>query len=246
MLRQTAIVMADVLHWYDEFAFHKIYQRVLNFCAVEMSAFYFDVLKDRLYTSAPNSQGRRAAQTTIWRILEAMVRLLAPIMSFTCEEVWAYLPAVSNRPASVHTALFPKAEEIFGSPNVAADPKQLEDWTTLRSVREQILKELEGARNAKLIGKAVEAQIRLAASEPVYSVLARYRDQLRYVFIVSAVTLEQRSGNGTGPVTVSVSKADGQKCERCWNYSVHVGEDKSYPGVCERCSAVLKELEGNQ
>jgi isoleucyl-tRNA synthetase len=80
----------------------------------------------------------------------------------------------------------------------------------------------------------------------VYSVLARYRDQLRYVFIVSAVTLEQKSGNGTGAVTVSVSKADGQKCERCWNYSVHVGEDKNYPGVCERCSGVLKELEGTQ
>ena len=246
MLRQTALLAADVRRWYDEFAFHKIYQRVLNFCAVEMSAFYFDVLKDRLYTSAPNSQGRRAAQTTIWRILEALVRLLAPIMSFTCEEVWGYLPVVANRPASVHTALFPKAEEIFGSPNVTDDPKQLEDWTTLRSVREQVLKELEGARNAKQIGKAVEAQVKIAASEPVYSVLARYRDQLRYVFIVSAVTLEQKSGNGTGPVTVSVSKADGQKCERCWNYSVHVGEDKNYPGVCERCSAVLKELEGNQ
>jgi len=246
MLRQTALLAADVMKWYDEFAFHKIYQRVLNFCAVEMSAFYFDVLKDRLYTSAPNSQARRAAQTTIWRILEALVRLLAPIMSFTCEEVWGYLPAVANRPASVHTALFPKANEIFGSSNVADDPKQLEDWTTLRSVREQVLKELEGARNAKQIGKAVEAQVKIAASEPVYSVLARYRDQLRYVFIVSAVTLEQKSGNGTGPVTVSVSKADGQKCERCWNYSVHVGENKTYPGVCERCSAVLKELEGNQ
>jgi len=246
MLRQTAAVAADVVRWYNEFAFHKIYQRVLNFCAVEMSAFYFDVLKDRLYTSAPQSQARRAAQTAIWRILEAMVRLLAPIMSFTCEEVWGYLPAVASRPASVHTALFPTPEDIFGSSNVADDPKQLEDWTTLRSVREQVLKELEGARNAKQIGKAVEAQVKIAASEPVYSVLARYRDQLRYVFIVSAVTLEQKSGNGTGAVTVSVSKADGQKCERCWNYSVHVGEDKNYPGVCERCSAVVKELEGNQ
>jgi isoleucyl-tRNA synthetase len=152
---------------------------------------------------------------------------------------------VANRTASVHTAQFPKVEEIFGSSNVPDDPKQLEDWTTLRSVREQVLKELEGARNAKLIGKAVEAQVKVAAAEPVYSVLARYRDQLRYVFIVSAVTLEQKSGNGTGPVTVSVSKADGQKCERCWNYSVHVGDDKNYPGICERCSAVLKELEGN-
>jgi isoleucyl-tRNA synthetase len=245
MLRQAVALAADVARWYDEFAFHKIYQRVLNFCAVELSAFYFDVLKDRLYTSAPKSLGRRAAQTTIWRILEAMVRLLAPIMSFTCEEVWGYLPQTAGRPSSVHTALFPKSEEIFGAANVPDDPKQLEDWATLRSVREQVLKDLEGARNAKQIGKAVEAQVKIAAAEPVYSVLARYREQLRYIFIVSAVTLEEKkSGNGTGAVSVIVRKADGQKCERCWNYSVHVGENKDYPTVCERCSAVLKEIEG--
>ena len=240
MLRQAAALASDVIRWYDEFAFHKIYQRVLNFCAVELSAFYFDVLKDRLYTSAPNSPGRRAAQTTIWRILEAMVRLLAPVMSFTCEEVWGYLPKTASRPSSVHTALFPKAEEIFGTLNVPDDPKQLDDWATLRSVREQVLKDLEGARNAKQIGKAVEAQVKVAAAEPVYSVLSRYRDQLRYIFIVSAVTLEEKkSGNGTGAVSVTVSKADGQKCERCWNYSVHVGENQNYPTVCERCSEVF-------
>jgi isoleucyl-tRNA synthetase len=247
MLRQTVAMAADVTRWYDEFAFHKIYQRVLNFCAVELSAFYFDVLKDRLYTSAANSLGRRAAQTAIWRILEAMIRLLAPVMSFTSEEVWGYLPKVANRPQSVHQALFPKAEEIFGSPQAPEDPKQLEDWTTLRGVRELVLRELEAARNAKQIGKALEAQVKISAADPVYSALARHQDQLRYLFIVSAVTLEQKeSGNGTGAVAVVVSKADGQKCERCWNYSSHVGEDKSYPTVCERCSPVLREIESEQ
>ena len=247
LLRQAAAMAADVARCYEEFAFHKIYQRVLNFCAVELSAFYFDVLKDRLYTSAPNSAGRRAAQTVIWRILEAMVRLLAPLMSFTCEEVWGYLPKVANRPQSVHMALLPKAEDIFGSPQVPEDSKQLEDWTTLRGVREQVLKELEAARNAKQIGKALEAQVKIAAADPVYSVLARHQGQLRYLFIVSAVTLEQKaSGNGIGAVAVVVSQADGKKCERCWNYSVHVGEDQKYPTVCERCSAVLRELEGEQ
>jgi isoleucyl-tRNA synthetase len=247
MLRQTAAMAADVTRWYEEFAFHKIYQRVLNFCAVELSAFYFDVLKDRLYTSAPNSVGRRAAQTVIWRILEAMVRLLAPLMSFTCEEVWGYLPKLANRPQSVHMALLPKADEIFGSSQVPEDSKQWEDWTTLRGLREQVLKELEAARNAKQIGKALEAQVKISAADPVYSVLTRHHDQLRYLFIVSAVTLEQKaSGNGTGAVAVAVSKADGKKCERCWNYSVRVGEDQKYPTVCERCSAVLRELEGEQ
>jgi len=244
MLRQTAAMADDVTRWYDEFAFHKIYQRVLNFCVVDLSAFYFDVLKDRLYIYAPNSPGRRAAQTAIWRILEALVRLLAPIMSFTSEEVWGYLPAVPGRAASVHVALFPKREEIFGSAQVAEDPKQLDDWTTLLGVREQVLKALEEARNAKQIGKSLEAQVKVSAADPVYSVLARYREQLRYAFIVSAVTLEQKApGNGTGSVTVQVGKADGTKCSRCWNYSIHVGEDKDYPTVCERCSAVLKEID---
>ena len=246
MLRQTAALSADVQRWYDEFAFHKIYQRVLNFCAVELSAFYVDVVKDRLYTSAPNSRGRRAAQTTLWRIGEALVRLLAPVMTFTCDEVWGFLPKLATRPASVHMALFPTREEIVGGKDVGDDPKQAQDWAVLLSVREQVLKELETARNSKLIGKALEAQVKLSAADPVYSVLNAYRDQLRYLFIVSAVTLEQKSGNGTSPVAVEVRKADGAKCDRCWNYSVHVGEDKTYPTVCERCSAVLKELEDGE
>jgi len=244
VLRQTAALAADVERWYQEFAFHKIYQRVLNFCAVDLSAVYFDVLKDRFYTSTPWSPGRRAAQTATWRILEALVRLLAPIMSFTSEEVWGYLPTVAGRPPSVHMALFPTREQILGSANVPEDARQLEDWTTLLGVREQVLKSLEEARNAKQIGKSVEAQIKVSATDPVFSVLARYRDELRYLFIVSAVTLELKaSGNGTGAVSVEVGKAEGKKCDRCWNYSVHVGEDSNYPSVCERCSAVLKDLE---
>ena len=246
MLRQTAVLATDVARWYEEFAFHKIYQRVLNFCAVDLSAFYFDVLKDRLYTSAPDSQGRRAAQTAIWRILEALVRLLAPVMSFTCEEVWGYLPKVTGRAASVHMAQFPTREEILGTADVPDDPKQVEDWTTLLAVREQVLKALEEARNAKQIGKSIEAQVKISATSPMDAVLARYQDSLRYLFIVSAVTLEPKtSGNGTGSVTVQVSKADGKKCDRCWNYSVHVGEDAVYPTVCERCSAVLHKLDGS-
>jgi len=242
MLRQASALSTDVERWYGEFAFHKVYQRVLNFCTVDLSAFYFDVIKDRLYTYAPNSPGRRAAQTAIWRIGEALVRLLAPVMSFTCEEVWGYLPG--TRTQTVHTAKFPDRAEVLGGSGVADDPKQLEDWSTLLLVRDQVLKALETARNGKLIGKSLEAQVSIAAAEPVYSVLERHRDQLRYLFIVSAVALEKAtSGNGDGNVAVQVGKAAGQKCDRCWNYSTHVGEDPVYPTVCERCSAVLKEIE---
>jgi isoleucyl-tRNA synthetase len=106
-----------------------------------------------------------------------------------------------------------------------------------------VMKALDTARTEKMIGKPLEAQLTITAADPAYSLLARYKDQLRYLFIVSAVQLLQGSGNGTGSVHLEVKKADGAKCERCWNYSTHVGEDKNYPTVCERCSAVLKELE---
>jgi isoleucyl-tRNA synthetase len=248
MLRQTLAFASDVRTSYDEFAFHKIYHRVNHFCIVDLSAFYFDVLKDRLYISAPKSHARRSAQTAIWRIGEALVRLLAPIMSFTAEEVWDYLPKSAGRGESVHLALFPSAEDILGQVQSAASSAEAEasnqDWTTLRSVRDEVLKALEEARNSKLIGTGLEAQATVTAPDPVYSVLSRHAGDLRYLFIVSAVHLVQTSGNGTGGVHVEVKKADGLKCERCWNYSVHVGEDKTYPTVCERCSAVLKEIGG--
>jgi isoleucyl-tRNA synthetase len=248
MLRQTAAISAEVVRWYDEFAFHKIYHRINDFCVVDLSAFYFDVLKDRLYTYAPDSWARRSAQTAIWRIGEALVRLLAPIMSFTCEEVWQYLPALSDRPASVHLANFPGASDILGPSVPAEDAKQREEWTTLLAVRTEVLKALEEARQSKLIGGGnLEAQVTVTAGGSVYSVLKRYQDQLRYLFIVSAVTLAQgASGNGTSGVTVQVARADGKKCERCWNYSIHVGEDSDYPTVCERCSTVLKEIGGQK
>ncbi len=246
MLRQTCAFAADVRNGYDEFAFHKIYHRVNHFCIVDLSAFYFDVLKDRLYISAPKSQGRRSAQTAVWHIGEALARLLAPIMSFTCEEIWGYLPKIAGREESVHLASFPAAAEIVpeGDPNSGEKSKYDGDWSTLRSVRDEVLKALEDARNNKLIGTGLEAQVSITASDPLFSLLKRYEGQLRYLFIVSSVSLSEDSGNGATAVRVEVKKADGQKCERCWNYSTHVGEDKNYPTVCERCSAVLKEIEG--
>jgi isoleucyl-tRNA synthetase len=244
MLRQTCAFAEDVKRSYDEFAFHKIYHRLNHFSIVDLSAFYFDVLKDRLYIFAPRSQARRSAQTAIWRIGEALTRLLAPIMTFTCEEIWQYLPKTPTRGESVHVAQFPTTSEILGSATVAtSDPRSDEEWKSLRAVRDEVLKALEAARNTKLIGTGLEAQVVITASDPAYSLLQRYSAQLRYLLIVSAVTVMQGTGNGTGGLHIDVKKADGTKCDRCWNYSTHVGEDPVYPTVCERCSAVLKELE---
>jgi len=245
MVRQLAELSGQVVTWYEEFAFHKVYQRITQFCVVDLSAVYFDVLKDRLYTAAPNSRARRSAQTALWKIGESLTRLLAPILSFTCEEVWPYLPATANRPQSPHLDLFPKPGDVLeGAP--AEDKAQAADWTTLFQVRSDVMKALEEARNNKLIGGGLEAKLQLSAADPVHSVLVRYQDQLRYLFIVSAVTLDKAATNGNAPVTVQVSKADGAKCDRCWNYSTRVGEDKTYPTVCERCSTVLKEIENGE
>jgi isoleucyl-tRNA synthetase len=243
MLRLTATLAAEVRRWYDEFAFHRIYHRINYYCVTELSAFYFDVIKDRLYISAPKSKARRSAQTAVWRIGEALTRLLAPITTFTSEEVWGHLPKVTNRSESVHLALFPATADLLGE-NVAVDASsQREDWSALLKIRDEAMKALDTARNEKLIGKPLEAQLLITASDPAYSLLARYKDQLRYLFIVSAVHLAPASGNGTGGVRIEVKKADGLKCERCWNYSTRVGEDQQYPTICERCSPVLKELE---
>jgi isoleucyl-tRNA synthetase len=245
ILLRAAELTKDVREHYDNFVFHKLYQRLKDFCIVDLSAIYFDVLKDRLYTSAPKSAARRAAQTALWRLGGALVRLLAPVMSFTAEEVWGFLPPAPGRPESVHLTRFPDPQELTGKLPAGFDAAALEaDWDVLLGVRGEALKALEAARNEKRIGSGLEAQLHLLAPEKLYPVLERYRNQLRYLFIVSDVVLEQLPpSNGDAGLNITVSKAPGAKCERCWNYSSHVGEDKTYPTVCERCSAVLSEIE---
>src|SRR5262249_53582669 len=213
------------------------------YCVVDLSAFYFDVLKDRLYTFAPDSRARRSAQTAIWRIGEALVRLVAPVMSFTAEEVWQFLPAVAGRPQSVHLALFPSTEDVLGQKEPSDASAVRADWAKLLGVRDEVLKALEEPRQQKVIGSSVEAQVRISAPEELLRLLERNKSGLKELFIVSGVELEKApAGNGSSPITVQVSRAPGEKCERCWTYSTHVGEDKLYPTVCERCSPVLAQL----
>ena len=163
-------------------------------------------------------------------------------MSFTTEEIWPYLPKVDSREESVHLAHFPAAANILGDGAAERDEKQHEDWTKLRNIRDNVLKVLEDSRNSKLIGTGLEAQIIIRSSGDLYSLLNRYESILRYLFIVSSVSLEEGTGNTATGATCAVKKAEGQKCERCWNYSTHVGENPNYPTVCERCSAVLREI----
>jgi isoleucyl-tRNA synthetase len=253
MLLLTADLVRDVLLWYEKFEFHRIYQRVIAFRTSELSNFYFDVLKDRLYTHPQTSQARRSGQTAIWRIGQALVRLLAPMMSFTAEEVWQFLPSVGEKPQSVHLALFPTPEEVLGNTehppdasgkSVPSGTEQLRaDWDRLLLIREEVFRYLETARKEKVIGSGLQAKVRVSAPAETYGLLDRYRETLRYLFIVSQVELQTlaSSGNGAG-LRIEVLPADGKKCERCWNYSTQVGADPEFPTVCERCSRWLPEI----
>ena len=245
ILLRAAELTRDVRAHYDSFTFHKASQRLKDFCIVDLSAIYFDVLKDRLYTSAPKSKARRSAQTALWRLGDALVRLIAPLTSFTADEVWDFLPQAGAKPESVHLTLFPSATDVTGDIPAGFDAKGLiADWSALLSVRDEALKALEVARTNKEIGGSLEAQLIVAAPESLYPLLERHRDQLRYLFIVSDVVLEKSATvNGDAALQIKVNKAPGAKCERCWNYSSQVGQDQNYPTVCERCWPVLEEIE---
>jgi isoleucyl-tRNA synthetase len=246
MLHRTSELVGECRAWYDNFEFHRVYHAVHDFAVVDLSAFYFDILKDRLYTFAAKSRARRSAQTAIWRIADALVRLLAPIMTFTTEEIWKHLPKASGEAESIHIAQFRKAADF--PPGFAAN--KTESWTKLAAVRTEVLKALETARNAKQIAGALEARVVLVADDELAELLAKYGSSLPAVFIVSQVQLTNSQVPGatsaeTVPgLSIAITRADGAKCERCWNYSTHVGESAKFPTVCERCLPVVEELLG--
>ncbi len=244
MLRRTGALVRQCREWYDNFDFHRVYHALHDFCTVDLSAFYFDVLKDRLYTFAPKNPGRRSAQTAVYRIANALVRLIAPTLVFTSEEVWKYVPHASNDPQSIHMATFPDAVEFES----ALDQNRAENWDRLLGIRNEVLKALEPLRAAKTISANLEARVTLTAPRKVAELLQKYAACLPAMFIVSQVEVVSSNGDGaTAPgiegAQVRVGRAEGKKCERCWNYSTHVGENAKYPTVCERCVAALDEIE---
>jgi isoleucyl-tRNA synthetase len=231
---------------YEEYAFHRVYRAIYDFATGELSAFYFDILKDRLYTAPARSTRRRAAQTAIYRITEALVRAVAPLLPFTAEEVWADLPGPPGREKSVHLTKFLSPEELRQRVPREYFPR-LEKWPQLIAVRNAVLKAMEVARQEKFIGGSLEARICLEAEGDVQSLLEEYRRALPTIFIVSQVELSASPSAGAPDtdipgLRVRVERALGRKCERCWNYSERVGKDSRYPTVCERCSEALEEI----
>jgi isoleucyl-tRNA synthetase len=233
MLARTRELTEKILGWYEAFEFHRIYHAVNEFAIVDLSSFYLDVLKDRMYTFAPSSQARRSAQTVLWQITEALVRLIAPILSFTADEIWEYLPHVEGREASVHLALFPKPQEIFSE-----DPTSLlEEWRQIFMVRDLALQELEGARQAKHIGKGLEAELEIAAPGELLALLRRHTDGLKEIVNVSRVTVVEG-----GELKVTALPATGTKCARCWNFMPVVADYGIWKDVCTRCHSALTEM----
>ncbi|MDW8130746.1 MAG: isoleucine--tRNA ligase [Bryobacterales bacterium] len=223
--------------FYEDFAFHRVYHAAYNFATTDLSALYFDVLKDRLYTAAPRSHARRSAQTALWRLTYALVRLLAPILAFTTEEVWDHLVKPPSAPESVHLALFPEPAELTEG-LTERNRLRARNWDRLLAVRDAVLKRLEEARQEKEIGAPLEARVLLRADGDLYPLLAEYEDQLPALFIVSQVALEQKPGE----LQVEVERAAGRKCERCWKYSTAVGADPVWPTICPACVEAVREI----
>lgn len=214
-------VAKDVVESYERYDFQGAYQSLYNLVTVTLSARYFDIIKDRLYICSPNSVERKSAQTALHVIADGLSRLLAPILVFTSDEAYENLPGRSHE--SVHLAEFPRTLDEDAA-------NLIPRWERIFSIRDEVLKTLEDSRNQKVIGSSLEAKVVVSADSDTYEFLGSYLPELRYIFIVSQVELSKGDS-----LKISVARADGEKCERCWNYSVRIGESQEFPTVCERC-----------
>jgi len=235
-LYRLNLLVDKVTRAYEKYEYHQVFHALHNFCVVDMSNLYLDIIKDRLYCSLPDDQARRSAQTTLMIIMERLVLLMAPILTFTAEEIWSYLPG--RHAESVQLADWPESEEKWNN-------KLLEKrWRSLLEVREEATWVLEQARKDKVIGGSLEASVKLWAEGELHQLLKEYESFLPTLFIVSSVELaegtagapeESRTGQ-RAPVKILVKKSEGHKCPRCWIFTDSTEE------LCPRCSEVVKAL----
>ena len=234
-LDQAVIMQAEVTSAYTDYQFHQVFQKLQRFCGVEMSSFYFDIIKDRMYTTRQNSLARRSAQTTMYHIIEALVRWLAPVLSFTADEVWQYIPG--ERSASVFL------EEWYDQmpANPGADTR-CRYWQQIIQLKDVVSKQLEKLRIAGEIGSALDAEVRLYCDEAWLSRLRRIEDELHFILITSDVTLAVQSVRPETAVTTDLPGIDLRvitvpynKCARCWHRRQDVGQDRQHPKLCKRC-----------
>ncbi|MBI4444621.1 MAG: isoleucine--tRNA ligase [Acidobacteria bacterium] len=232
-LAQIARISQD---GYQRYEFHVVYHTLFNFCVQDLSSFYLDIIKDRLYTSAPHSHGRRSAQSTIFIITDTLVRLLAPLLPVTSEEIWLKLHKSDAPFESVHLAEFSDQVSRY------EDGALLNRWQRFRELRSYVSKALEESRQQKYIGNSLEARVELRCGEQVYEFLSSMGDDLKAYFIVSEVKLDLQPDLPAQAMEVKISRAPGLKCDRCWTYSETVGKRPDLPTVCSRCYLVLQEV----
>ena len=270
MLARTAELVEKVRKAYEAFEFHRVFHALNEFCNSELSAFYLDVLKDRLYTLAPKDTRRLSAQTALWKITEALVRLIAPILSFTADEVWSYMPHVEGRESSVHIAHFRTEERTIRNSRSLVP----ESWNHLRRVRKEVLWQLENLRERREIGKSLEAAVEIfvLTGNAIFSSFSAEEmsevfctSQCRVTTVSEAAMKEIALETLFRPVrydpeaewvtpsqepqyseeiayAVRVRKAEGTRCERCWRYTDDVGSEGMYPSVCARCADALEKI----
>ena len=228
---------------YDNFNFHMVYHSVYNFCVVDMSNFYLDILKDRLYVEKADSKSRRAAQTTIYTILDALTKIISPILAYTSDEIWSYMP--HDNSDNKECVLFNDMPKLS---KIELD-KDFEDyWNKIRLIKETVQKALEDARSNKVIGSSLDAKVLLYANDNLFEFVKSIKSELETIFIVSDVEV-LKDGNGKikseelDNLSVTIEKAQGEKCERCWTYSDTVGKNNEHKTLCARCAQILEGTE---
>ena len=228
---------------YEAYEFHVIYHALYNYCTLDLSAFYLDILKDRLYTSPPQSKARRSAQTVLHIIVDTIARLMAPILPFTSDEIWRYMPERADKDTSIHLTSLPEANPEWRDDNLA------ESWNLFLKVRGEVTKALEEARAQKRIGHPLDAAVTISVNDDLFAALSPFEEDLRALLIVSRALLVKaekieaafKSTEIEG-LEILVQPAEGEKCERCWVYDTTVGSDDQQPTICNRCQQALTDL----
>ncbi len=229
-LSRAAQLQADILAHYEIYEFHPVVAKLQIYCSEDLGSFYLDVLKDRLYTTAPDSLARRSAQTALWQITQAMLRWMAPFLSFTAEEAWAVLGAAGKTPAATRESIF---MDVYAS-LPASDDALLAKWSRIREIRDAVNKEIEALRAQGQVGSSLQANVTLTVNAGDYALLASLGADLKFVFITSAIDLVAGEA-----LSIAAAGSTAVKCERCWHYRDDVGSDAAHPGICGRCASNL-------
>ena len=227
-LALTQKLQDEVATDYDRYQFHLVVQKLQTFCSEDLGAYYLDILKDRLYTCGADSRARRSAQTALWHITHTLLRLMAPVLSFTAEEAWGIFAGNKDR------SIFEETWHVIPEHGLASST--IDSWGDVRQFREIVLRKLEEKREEKQIGSSLAAEVDIQASGPLFDALARLGDDLRFVLITSRATVRRVED---APIEVEVTPSTHAKCERCWHYRADVGAEAAHPGLCGRCVANL-------